>query len=143
VTSPTLQVLLIEDNPGDVYLITHALNLGAVPKSIDVVNDGEAALSYLHRRGRFRGVPRPDLVVLDLNLPRVDGRKVLAELKTNPVLMTIPVVILSSSSEPCDIDDAYERHANCFLTKPWDLIEYLDLVRAIEDYWMGCVALPV
>jgi len=143
VTSPKIHVLLVEDNPGDVYLITHALELGEVPKSIHVVDDGEEALAYLHRRGRFRRVPRPDLIVLDLNLPRVDGRTVLAELKIDPDLMTIPVVILSSSREPSDIADAYEHHANCYLSKPFDLSEYLDLVRAIEDYWLGCVALPV
>lgn len=142
-TSPKLQILLVEDNPGDVYLIRHAMNHGTVPRSIDVVGDGEAALAYLRHRGRFRGAPRPDLIVLDLNLPRVDGRTVLAELKQDPALMTIPVVILSSSRAPSDIDNAYEHHANCFLTKPSELSEYLDLVRAIEDYWLGCVALPV
>jgi chemotaxis family two-component system response regulator Rcp1 len=137
-----LHILLVEDNPGDVYLITHALNLGVIPKEVTVVGDGEAALGYLRRRRLFRAARRPDLVVLDLNLPRVDGRQVLAELKTDPDLMTIPVVILSTSSAPEDISGAYERRANCFLTKPLDLVEYVDLVQAIEDYWLGCVALP-
>jgi len=137
-----LHILLVEDNPGDIYLIVNALHTGSIPKDVQVVEDGEAALSYLRRKRRFRNARRPDLVVLDLNLPRVDGRQVLAELKADPELMTIPVVILSTSEAPSDITTCYERHANCYLTKPLDLVEYLDLVQAIEDFWLGCAALP-
>lgn len=133
-----IEILLVEDNPGDVCLIREALKLGSIRKRLQVVEDGEAALHYL--RGEV--APRPGLILLDLNLPKIDGREVLGEIKKDPELRHIPVIILTTSDSENDVVSAYEHHANCYLTKPQDLFEYLDLIENIEAYWLSAVCLP-
>ena len=137
-----IDVLLVEDNPGDVYLTREAFELGSIAKTLTVVEDGEAALDYLFRRGAYANARVPDLVLLDLNLPKVDGRDVLATIKADPELRHIPVLILSTSNAEKDVAGAYEHHANCYLTKPSDLADYVDLIRQIEEYWLNMVCLP-
>jgi CheY-like chemotaxis protein len=137
-----VDILLVEDNDGDVYLIREAFNLGSLRKRVNVVSDGEAALDYLFQRRKYQNASRPDLVLLDLNLPKIDGREVLDQVKGDPVLRHIPVIILSTSNSERDVVKAYERHANCYLTKPSDLFAYLDLIRNIEEYWLSMVCLP-
>ena len=137
-----IDVLLVEDNPGDVYLTREAFELGSIAKTLTVVEDGEAALDYLFRRGAYANARVPDLVLLDLNLPKVDGRDVLATIKADPELRHIPVLILSTSNAEKDVAGAYEHHANCYLTKPSDLADYVDLIRHIEEYWLNMVCLP-
>ena len=133
-----IEILLAEDNPGDVFLIREAFKLGSIGKRLHVVEDGEAALQYL--RG---GVdPRPDLILLDLNLPKIDGREVLGKIKADPELRHIPVIILTTSNSEKDVVNAYEHHANCYLTKPQDLSQYFDLIENIEAYWLSTVCLP-
>lgn len=140
--SDAIEILLVEDNPGDVFLIREALDFGSIPKQLRVVQDGEAALHYLLRKGPYRYALRPDLVLLDLNLPKIDGRQVLEEIKADPDLRHIPVIILSTSDAERDVVSAYEHHANCYLKKPQDLFQYLDLIRNIEQYWLSMVCLP-
>ena len=137
-------ILLVEDNPGDVRLMREALLSGdrAAGKTLQVVEDGEQALWYLQRRERFKDAPRPDLIFLDLNLPRRDGREVLAELKKNAELRRIPVIVLTTSESENDIQNAYELHANCYVRKPTDLDEYLTVIRACESFWLTIVRLP-
>ena len=135
-------MLLVEDNAGDVFLTTEAFKLGAIPTEIHVVEDGEAALEYLFARGRYKDVTFPDLVLLDLNLPRRDGREVLAVIKDDPILRHIPVIVLSTSRADVDVINAYEKHANCYLAKPTDVYQYFDLIREVEQYWLNMVCLP-
>ena len=137
-----IEILLIEDNPGDVDLAREALETGKVRNTLHVVNDGEAAMAFLRREGTYAGVPRPDLVLLDLNLPKKDGREVLAEIKADPELMRIPVVVLTTSRAEVDILKTYNLHANCFITKPIDLHQFIKVVHAIEDFWFTIVKLP-
>jgi CheY-like chemotaxis protein len=137
-----VEVLLVEDNPGDVRLTEEALKDGRVANRLHVVGDGVEAMAFLRRQGRFAGVPRPDLVLLDLNLPRKSGREVLAEIKADERLRRIPVVILTTSQAEEDILRAYDLHANSFITKPVDLDGFLSVVRSIEDYWLAIVQLP-
>lgn len=137
-----IDILLVEDNPGDVYLIREALALGRIPKRLHVVNDGEDALRYLYRDGKYRDANLPDLILLDLNLPKVDGREVLDMVKEHKALRHIPIVVLSTSTSERDIVSAYEHHANCYLSKPANLEEFIDLIQQVEDYWLQLVALP-
>ena len=137
-----IEILLVEDNPGDVDLAREALETGKVRNTLNVVGDGEAALAFLRRQGQYAGVPRPGLVLLDLNLPRKDGREVLSEIKTDPHLRRIPVVILTSSKAEEDILKTYDLHANCFITKPIDLNQFIKVVQAIETFWFTIVELP-
>ena len=137
-----VEILLVEDNPGDVELAREALARGRPASRLDVVEDGEQALDYLFRRDPFVDAPRPDLIILDLNLPRRGGREVLAEIKSTPALRRIPVVILTTSGAPEDVVACYDAHANCYITKPSDLEEFLAAVRSIEDFWMTTVNLP-
>ncbi len=141
-TTRMIEILLVEDSPGDVELTIEALAEAKVRNHLSVVTNGEAALNFLGRKGEYEGAPRPDLILLDLNLPRKDGREVLKELKTEPALATIPVVILTTSRDDADILRAYELHANCYITKPVRLQEFLDVVRAIDTFWLEIVALP-
>lgn len=138
----TIDILLVEDNAGDVSLIRDGLRFGSLSKRLNIVTDGEQALKYLARQDSYRNAGRPDLIILDLNLPKVDGRQVLELIKADPDLRYIPVVILSSSSSDVDVQGCYQNHANCYLTKPADLDQFLDVVESIENYWMNCVALP-
>jgi chemotaxis family two-component system response regulator Rcp1 len=135
-------ILLVEDNPGDVRLMREALATNGMSKSLSVVEDGEQALSFLKRNGSFKQAPRPDLIFLDLNLPRKDGREVLAEIKASSDLRRIPVIVLTTSESDNDIKKAYELHANCYVKKPTDLDEYLSVVKACESFWLHIVRLP-
>jgi CheY-like chemotaxis protein len=137
-----LNVLLVEDNPGDVRLMREALRNGDATKKLDAVEDGEEALAYLHRRHPYTGVPKPDLIFLDLNLPKKDGREVLHEIKQDEALRRIPVVVLTTSEAERDISRVYELHANCYIKKPTDLDEYMEVIRACENFWLHVVRLP-
>jgi CheY-like chemotaxis protein len=135
-------ILLVEDNPGDIDLTREALRDAKVHIQLHVAMDGVEAIDFLRRRGSHVTAPRPDLVLLDLNLPRKDGREVLAEIKGDPELRTIPVVVLSSSEAERDILRSYELHANCYVTKPVDLDRLIEIVNSIEEFWMTIVKLP-
>jgi chemotaxis family two-component system response regulator Rcp1 len=137
-----IEILLVEDNPGDVRLTLEALKDGKVLNRLHVVEDGVAALDFLYRRDPYSGAPRPDLVLLDLNLPRRNGREILAQIKTDGALKTIPVVILTSSQADEDIARAYELHANCYISKPVGFEQFTVIVRSIESFWLTIVNLP-
>ena len=140
--SSLLQVLLVEDNPGDVRLTQEAFKDAKVQLEMHVAVDGIEAMEFLHREGKFSESPRPDLILLDLNLPRKDGRDVLAEIKGDPLLMTIPVVILTTSASDVDIESSYMLHANCYISKPVDMEGFLTVVKSIDDFWLSVVKLP-
>jgi len=140
--SRPIQVLLVEDNPADVRLTRDALSEGKVVNELSVVTDGVEALRYLRREGSYAAAPRPDLVLLDLNLPRKSGREVLQEIKADPELRRIPVMVLTTSKADEDLDRAYSLHANCYIRKPVDLDEFLEVVRSIEHFWFTIVTLP-
>jgi CheY-like chemotaxis protein len=137
-----IEILLVEDNPGDVRLTMEALRGGRVRNNIHVVEDGVQAIDFLRRQGNYGDVPRPDLILLDLNLPKKDGREVLAEVKQDPALKRIPVVILTSSAAEQDILQAYDLAANCYITKPVELDQFLRVLKSIEDFWLVIVKLP-
>ena len=137
-----IEILLVEDNPGDVRLTREALKDAKMSNLLHVVEDGASALDFLHQRGDYVHAPRPDLILLDLNLPRKNGREVLQEIKEDPRLKIIPVVILTSSQAEEDILGAYSLHANCYLTKPVDFAQLTKIVRTIEDFWLSIVTLP-
>ena len=137
-----LHVLLVEDNPGDVRLTIEALREGKVLNRLTVARDGEEAMAALRRQGGFANARRPDIILLDLNLPKKDGREVLEEIKKDPTLMIIPVVILTTSQDEQDVLKSYKLHANCYITKPVDLPQFLAVVKAIEDFWFTVVVLP-
>jgi CheY-like chemotaxis protein len=134
-----IQILLVEDNPADVDLARETLTDSKLLPEIHVVADGMEAMAFLRKEGEYRGVPRPDLVLLDLNLPRKDGREVLAEVKTDPALRRIPVVILSSSQAERDVIESYDLHANAYVTKPLDWSGFGQLVKGIEEFWFSVV----
>jgi len=137
-----IEILLIEDNPGDIRLTKEALNEGKVLNKLHVVEDGMEALAFLNREGKYSDVPRPELILLDLNLPKKDGRDVLAEIKTSEDLKRIPVVVLSTSRSEEDILKSYDLNANCYITKPVDLVQFIEVVKSIEDFWLTVVKLP-
>ena len=140
--SRPVEILLVEDNPGDVRLTREALKDGKVLNHLSVVHDGQEALDYLRRRGPHAEAPRPDVVLLDLNLPKRDGREVLSEIKDDPDLRRIPVVILTTSSAEQDVLEAYDLNANCYITKPVDLDQFIRVVKSISDFWLTIVKLP-
>jgi chemotaxis family two-component system response regulator Rcp1 len=137
-----IEILLVEDNPLEAQLTTEALQDGRVRNRLHWVEDGEEAIAFLARQGRHADAPRPDLILLDIHLPRKDGLEVLAEIKQNPEWKRIPVVIMTSSSSEKDVHTAYMRHANCFVTKPIDADKFLAAVRSIEEFWLTVVRLP-
>ena len=137
-----VEILLIEDNPGDVRLTQEALKDGKVKNNLNIVYDGEEASDFLFKRKKHTDAPRPDLIILDLNLPRKNGHEVLAEIKSDENLKRIPVVILTTSKAEEDILRTYNLHANCYLTKPIDLNEFLQVVKSIESFWLSLVILP-
>jgi CheY-like chemotaxis protein len=137
-----IDILLVEDNPGDADLAREALLDKKISNRLFVVGDGEAAMDFLHRKNDFVDAPRPDLILLDLNLPRKDGREVLADIKEHQHLKRIPVVILTTSNDEEDILKSYNLHANCYIAKPIDLNQFIKVVRSIEDFWFSIVALP-
>jgi chemotaxis family two-component system response regulator Rcp1 len=138
-----VQILLVEDNPGDVRLTREALKEAKFRNTLQVVGDGVEALAYLRRQGQYSGAMRPHLIMLDLNLPRMDGREVLAAIKKDADLRRIPVVVLSSSEAETDIARAYELHANAYVTKPVDIGHFLQVVKSIEEFWVEIVKLPL
>jgi len=137
-----VEILLVEDNPGDVRLAREGLSECKIRNNLHVVDDGVKALAFLRRQDGYAKAPRPDLVLLDLNLPRKDGREVLREVKEDENLRTIPVVVLTTSKAEEDILKSYSLHANCYVTKPMGLQQFLDVVRSIEDFWFTIVKLP-
>jgi len=141
-TGRPVQILLVEDNPGDVGLTLEALKEATLPNKLTVVKNGADALSLLRRQGQHAGAARPDLILLDLNLPKKDGRKVLAEIKGDDNLKRIPVVILTTSEDEQDVLESYNLHANCYIVKPLDLDRFITVVKSIEDFWLRIVVLP-
>jgi chemotaxis family two-component system response regulator Rcp1 len=137
-----IEVLLVEDSPGDVRLTREAFKDAKVHVNLHVVTDGAEAMAFLQREGEYADVVRPDLILLDLNLPKKDGREVLEEIKASPGLKSIPVVILTTSASGADILQSYQQHANCYITKPVDLDGFLKVVRSIDGFWLSVVRLP-
>ena len=138
----SIDILVVEDNPGDARLIKEVLNDNKVYSSLYIVNDGVEAMNFLHHEGKYKDVSIPDLIILDLNLPRKDGREVLAEIKADVKLKHIPIVIMTISQAEEDILKSYNLHANCFITKPIDLNQFIKVVKSIEDFWFSIVKLP-
>jgi CheY-like chemotaxis protein len=137
-----IEILLVEDNEGDVRLTREVLKDGRIRNTLNVVGDGVEALAYLRREREYAETKPQDLVLLDLNLPKMDGREVLALIKADPDLRRIPVVVLTTSSSEVDVLSAYDLHANCYITKPVDLDQFVKVVRSIEDFWLAIVKLP-
>ncbi|MBI4664921.1 MAG: response regulator [Nitrospinae bacterium] len=137
-----IEILLVEDNPGDVRLTMEALKEGKIINNLNVVEDGVEALDFLYRRGKWAAAPRPDIILLDLNLPKKDGREVLEDIKKTPDLMRIPVVILTTSQAEEDIVRTYNLHANCYITKPVDFDQFIKIIKSIETFWLEIVRLP-
>jgi CheY-like chemotaxis protein len=142
VSARAIAILLVEDNPADVLITREALLDAKIVNQLQVVEDGAEALDYLRRQGRFAAATRPDLILLDLNLPGVDGRDFLAEVKKDPELLGIPVVILTSSRAPEDVMRAYRLHANCFISKPVDHQEFIQVLRTLRQFWINVARLP-
>jgi two-component system, chemotaxis family, response regulator Rcp1 len=141
-TVEPIEILLVEDSPADVDLTREALEDAKVRNNLHVASDGVEALAFLRREGPYANAPRPDLILLDLNLPKKDGREVLAEIKADPIQRRIPVVVLTTSEAEQDILRSYDLHANCYITKPVDLEQFVTVVRSIEDFWLAIVKLP-
>jgi len=137
-----IDILLIEDNPGDARLTQEALKEGKVKNQLHIVTDGVEATDFLFKRNKYKDAPRPDLIILDLNLPKKNGQEVLAEIKVDETLKSIPVVILTTSKAEEDIIRSYNLHANCFLSKPIDLNKFFEVVKSIEEFWLTLVKLP-
>ena len=137
-----IEILLVEDNPGDADLAKEALSESKLNNHLYVVDDGEKAIDFLHKTGEYQNMPRPDLIILDLNLPKKNGKEVLEEIKTDDRLKRIPVVILTTSRAEEDILKTYNLHANCYITKPIDLDQFLHVVQSIKNFWLSIVVLP-
>ena len=142
ISTRSIDILLVEDNPGDARLTIEAMREGKLQNRLHHAKDGVEAMAFLKREGEHKNAPLPDLMLLDLNLPRKDGREVLAEMKQDPRLRLIPVVVLTTSEADRDILKSYELHANCYITKPVDLDKFIEIVRAIESFWLTVVTLP-
>lgn len=136
------EILLVEDNPGDIRLTQEALKEGNIPNNLNTVMDGAAAIRFLFKEGEYANAKRPDLILLDLNLPRKDGREVLAKIKADKALKRIPVVVLTTSNAETDILKAYDLHANCYITKPVDFNHFITVIKSIEQFWLTTVRLP-
>jgi two-component system response regulator len=137
-----INILLVEDNEPDVVLTQEAFKEAKISNSLYVVEDGVKALEFLRKQGQFADVSRPDLILLDLNLPKKDGRAVLEEIKADPLLASIPVVILTTSSDERDVIRAYTSHANCYIIKPVDFLQFMNIIKSIEGFWLTVVRLP-
>lgn len=137
-----IEILLIEDSPSDANLTIKGLNKAKIANNVRWFEDGETGLEYLQQQGEFANAPRPDLILLDLNLPGMDGREVLCEVKSDPALKRIPVVILTTSADDRDILKSYDLNANCYVTKPVDIYQFLQIVQLINDFWLAAVRLP-
>jgi chemotaxis family two-component system response regulator Rcp1 len=142
INGKSVEILLVEDNPADVRLTREIFEHDGEPTHLNVVGDGEQAMAYLRRQEPFENRPRPQLILLDLNLPKKDGREVLEEMKADANLCRIPVVVLTTSAAESDISRSYELHANCYITKPLDLDEYFDVVGSIKSFWLANARLP-
>ena len=140
--APPVEILLVEDNPGDYRLTQEALREGKVYNNLHWAKDGVEALEFLRQQGKYERVPRPDIILLDLNLPKKDGREVLAEIKGDADLRRIPVVVLTTSNAESDILQSYDLHANCYITKPVDVDAFFGVVRSIDSFWLTIVRLP-
>ncbi len=141
-TGKPVEILLVEDNPADIRLVEEAMKEGKVLNHISVVQDGIEAIAFLHRQGKYKSAPRPDIILLDLNLPKKDGREVLAEIKGNNELRRIPIVVLTSSQAEKDILKSYHLNANCYISKPVDLEQFIEVVKSLENFWFHIVKLP-
>ncbi|MEZ4674086.1 MAG: response regulator [Caldilineaceae bacterium] len=137
-----IEILLVEDNPGDVRLTLEIFKESNLENHVVVVKDGVEAMAYLYQQNNYKHAKRPDLILLDLNLPRKDGREVLAEIKATPTLRSIPVIVLTSSDTEQDIQQAYDLHANCYIAKPVDFEQLLHVVRLLKEFWFTVVKLP-
>jgi two-component system, chemotaxis family, response regulator Rcp1 len=137
-----INILLVEDNPGDVRLTQEVLKEGKIRNTLNVVMDGEEALQYLHKEGKYSNIELPDIILLDLNLPKIDGREVLEQIKKDPKLKRIPVIVLTTSDAQNDIMKVYDNHGNCYITKPVDFDQFINVVKSIEDFWLSIVKLP-
>lgn len=142
IPQPSVEILLVEDNPGDIRLIQEAFKESGFTNNLNIIRDGEEALAYLRQEGRYSKSPRPAFILLDLNLPRKDGREVLAEIKGEKGLRQIPVVILSTSTSAEDVRRAYDLHANCYISKPIELEKLMQLGRSLEEFWLTTAILP-
>lgn len=137
-----IDLLLVEDNPGDVRLTQEAFKAGRVKVNLQVAADGAEAVDFLRRKGKFASAPRPDLILLDLNLPKLNGREVLSEIKSDPDLRRIPVVVMTTSNSQQDIQKAYTLNANCYISKPMEYDDFVGIVESIEDFWLTKATLP-
>jgi chemotaxis family two-component system response regulator Rcp1 len=137
-----VEILLVEDSPSDAALTIEALEAGKVANKLTLVEDGVEAMDYLRRKGKYSKAVRPDLIMLDLNLPKKDGREVLAEIKNDPDLKIIPIIVLTTSHSDKDILQSYQLNANCYITKPVDFKQFIDVVKSIEKFWLTVVTLP-
>ena len=137
-----IEILLVEDSPSDTDLTVEALKEAKVRNHLSIVEDGVQAMEFLRRQGKYADAPRPDLIMLDLNLPRKDGREVLAEIKSDNNLKTIPIVVMTTSRAEQDVLKAYQLNANCYINKPVDFNQFLEVVRSIESFWLYVVTLP-
>jgi chemotaxis family two-component system response regulator Rcp1 len=140
--SKPVEILLVEDSPSDAALTIEALEAGKVANKLTLVEDGVEAMDFLRRKGKYAKSARPDLIMLDLNLPRKDGREVLAEIKNDPDLKIIPIIVLTTSRSDKDILQSYQLNANCYITKPVDFTQFIDVVKSIEKFWLTVVTLP-
>ena len=137
-----IDILLIEDNPGDVRLTREAMKEGKIKNRLHVARDGEEAIDFLYMRGKFKDAPSPEIILLDLNLPRIDGREVLKRIKSDDALKRIPVIVLTTSKAEEDIFKSYDLHANCYIVKPVDMTQFIKKIQMIEDFWFTIVKLP-
>lgn len=137
-----INILLVEDNPGDIRLTKEVLKEGKIQNNLSVVTDGEEALFFLKKTGQYTNAITPDIILLDLNLPKKDGREVLAEIKMDPNIKCIPVIVLTTSAAEKDIFNMYSHHANCYITKPVDFNQFINVIRSIEEFWLTIVKLP-
>ena len=137
-----VRILLVEDNEGDIVLTLKALKEAKLNNEVDVVRDGEAALQFLHKESPFENVKTPGLILLDINLPKMDGKEVLAHIKSHEPISLIPVVMLTTSNSEIDILESYQHHANCYITKPVDFAKFMEVVQIIKDFWITIVQLP-
>lgn len=137
-----IHILLIEDNEGDIVLTIEALKQARISNTIDVVRDGEQAMQFLHKEGEFQNAAMPDLILLDINLPKIDGKEVLAQIKNNDHLKVIPVVMLTTSDSEKDIFESYHNHANCYITKPVGFQSFIEVIHTIKEFWITIVQLP-
>lgn len=137
-----IHILLVEDNEGDILLTTEALNEGKIKNTISVAKDGWEAIQLLEKKGKYSGEPTPDLILLDVNLPKMSGHEVLSNIRSNEKLACIPVIMLTTSSSENDVLQSYQNHANCYITKPVDINDFLEVVLSIQDFWISIVQLP-